>query len=136
MKDSARILSENKIRLTPQRLAVYKIMNDKKGHSTAEEIYEKVRESFPAISLATVYSILELFQEKDLVRQIRIEFHKSRFEVRIDDHHHFFCNECKQVFDVDMPCCSALEEGAVDGNRITHFHGYFYGVCKECAKRK
>lgn len=129
------ILKKNNIRITPQRLLVYKILTDDKGHLTAEEIYEKVKPKLPAVSLATVYTVLELFKEKHLVNEIRIQFDKSCFEAKVDAHHHFFCRICKKIFDICMKPCHTLEKKEVEGHAIEKLQGYFYGLCKNCKNK-
>ena len=132
MKDDIKILKENNIRVTPQRLGVYEVLCSENKHLTAEEIYRKIRVKFPAISLATVYTILELYGRKDLVREIRINFDKSCFDDRMDSHHHFLCRKCKKIFDIDLPPCTALKNSEVNGHIIQELQGYFYGICRDC----
>jgi len=136
MKESVKILKGSNIRITPQRLGVYKILSQEVRHLTAEEIYEKIKKRFPGVSLATVYTILELFKEKKLVQEIRIKIDKSCFEARVDRHHHFLCKKCGQIFDVDIAPCLSLEKKEVDGHLIEEHQGYFYGICRICKKRK
>ena len=129
------IFKEKQIRVTPQRLEVYLVLNKDHQHLTVEQIYGRVKEKFPAISLATVYSILDLFQEHDLVRQVRIEFDKSYFEIKTNSHYHFFCRTCGKTYDLDLHC-EHLQKEAIDGHRIEDFQGCFYGTCNTCAHKK
>lgn len=131
--DEIKILNNKGIRITPQRLAVYRVLSEKR-HASAEEIYEEVRKEFPMMSFATVYSILELFKEKGLVDELRIDFEKSTFDIRPEHHHHFKCKICGKIYDVDIPPCETLRRAKVNGHRIEDFQGYFYGICKECNK--
>ena len=135
MKESAEVLKEKSIRPTPQRLGVYKFLRENPKHFTAEELYERIRRDFPAMSLATVYSILELLKDKGLVQEIRINFDKSCFEFKACPHHHFLCTRCRKIFDVDITPCPTLAKKEVDGHRIDAFQGYFYGTCKECKEQ-
>lgn len=135
MKESAHVLKESNIRITPQRLGVYKILRQEARHLTVDEIYEKIKKRFPSVSLATVYTILELFKEKNLAQEIRIKNDKSCFEIRVDGHHHFLCKKCGQIFDVDITPCPSLEKKEVDGHLIGEHRGYFYGICRDCKKR-
>ena len=130
--NSIKTFKEKGIRITPQRQAVYGLLCKGRNHLTADEIYEKIKVQLPAVSLATIYTVLELLKDKDLVREIRISFDKSQFEARIDNHHHFMCKSCKKIFDIDMHPCAALEKKEVDGHKIEELQGYFYGVCKKC----
>jgi len=134
MKESAEKLKESNIRITPQRLGVYRVLRQEARHLTAESIYEKVKKRLPGVSLATVYTILELFKEKNLAQEIRIKNDKSCFEIRVDGHHHFLCRECGRIFDVDIAPCPTLEKKEVDGHSIGAYQGYFYGICRECRK--
>ena len=136
MKESADRLKQSNIRITPQRLGVYRILKQEAGHLTAEQIHEKIKKKFPGVSLATVYAILELFKEKKLVQEIRIKIDKSCFEIRVDGHHHFLCKKCGRIFDVDIASCPALEKKGVDGHLIEEHQGYFYGICRMCKKRR
>lgn len=132
MKQAEQILREHKIKVTPQRLAVYCVFGETKDHFSADEIYQRVKERVPAISLGTVYAILENFKRKNLLNEIRIDFDRSLYEKTDEDHHHFFCRACKKVLDVEMPHCATLKCRDVHGHQIESFQGYFYGVCKGC----
>ena len=109
MEKNIAILKEKGIRITPQRLGVYEIITAKNKHLTAEEIYRKMKIRFPAISFATIYSILDLYGRKDLLRERRIISGKSCFDGRMDSHHHFLCKKCGKIFDVDIPPCPVLK---------------------------
>lgn len=132
MKDRIAILKENGIRITPQRLGVYEILCNENKHLTVDEIYRKMKVNFPAVSLATVYTILELYGRKKLVREMRITFDKSCFDGRMDSHHHFLCKRCGKIIDIDLHPCPALQRSEVNGHLIQELQGYFYGICSDC----
>jgi len=134
MNKIAENLKEKNIRVTPQRLEVYKILynNCGKMHFTADQICKLVKKSFSNVSLATIYSILELFQEKNLVTEIRIRPDVSYFDIRITPHHHFLCKKCRKTIDIDIPLCPTLTKKEIEGHSIESFRGYFYGLCKHC----
>ena len=110
MENSLKVLKEHDIRPTQQRLEVYRILLKKGKHLTAEQIYERIRIRMPAVSLATVYTVLDLFKQKQLINEIRIQFDKSCYEARIDPHHHFLCKQCDSILDVDMKVCQSLKK--------------------------
>ncbi len=134
MEKILQILKEKGIRVTHQRLAVYKVLCKENNHLTAEEIYEQIKPDNPVVSLATVYTILDIFKGKGLVNEIRIHFDKSCFETRVDQHHHFSCKQCGLIFDVDMKFCQGLKNKEVQGHAIESMQGYFYGTCRRCRK--
>ncbi|MBD3246861.1 MAG: hypothetical protein GF333_07645 [Candidatus Omnitrophica bacterium] len=130
------LFKERNIRVTPQRVGVMQTLYPSQEHLTVEGIHAKVKPQFPNISLATVYTILELFKEKKLVREIRVRFDRSLYESRVDPHHHFHCTQCGQTYDVDIDLCPTLKKQRIDGHSINDFHGYFYGICRSCRKEK
>jgi Fur family transcriptional regulator, peroxide stress response regulator len=135
MEKTLHILKDKRIKVTPQRLGVYRALARAHGHLTAEELHARVKKDFPAVSLGTIYAILEFFAEKGLVQEIRIDFQKSCYDILRHRHHHFQCRKCQRIFDVDIPLCEALAGGEVEGHAIEEFQGYFYGTCRECLKR-
>jgi Fe2+ or Zn2+ uptake regulation protein len=132
MTQTEQTLRSQDLKVTPQRLAVYSVLEGHKGHFSVEEIYQSVRLKVPAISLGTVYAILENLTAKGLVNEIKIDFEKSFYEKADHDHHHFLCHECKKILDVEMPSCTILKCKSVQGHTIESFQGYFYGTCKDC----
>ncbi len=136
MEKIYKILSENKLKATPQRMFVYSMLSKLHRHLNADEIYEKVKKTMPAISFATVYAILRSFKEAGIINELRINSERSFFEVRLDGHHHFYCEKCKTIFDIDIPSCCTLEKKEINGHIIKNFEGYFHGICKKCAKKK
>ncbi len=134
MQKVSEVLREHQIKVTPQRLSVYLAFDKTMGHLSADQVYRSVQRKVPAISLGTVYSILENFCSKGLLREIKINFDKSLYEMKKEPHHHFSCRICSKIFDVHMPVCSALQNRIVDGHMIDDFQGYFYGICASCSR--
>jgi Fur family transcriptional regulator, peroxide stress response regulator len=132
MEKVDRFLEKIPIRVTPQRVAVYKALSDSRTHLTAEQIHSKIKKNFPRVSLGTIYSILESFKDKKIIKEIRITFEKSRYETKVSQHHHFLCQTCGKIYDLDIEPCSSLRKKEVQGHLIRDLQGYFYGICKEC----
>ncbi|HTY45495.1 MAG TPA: Fur family transcriptional regulator [Patescibacteria group bacterium] len=136
MKKGIELFKKNRIRITQQRLLVYRLLEGSRAHPTAEHIYARLKKENPSISLATVYTILELFRTKRLVREVRIKPDRRCFDPVIEPHHHFLCRACGAIFDIDLPPCLMAEKGEAQGHAIEEFQGYFYGVCKMCKARQ
>lgn len=128
-------LKERKIVLTPQRIAVWEFIKDNKNHPSVGIVYESVKKKFPSISLATVYSILEAFKEAGILTELCIRRNKSCFDPFIKPHHHLFCRVCDKIYDIAVKC-KISETGTFDGHKIENVHGYFYGVCSKCQKKR
>ena len=136
MRDKIDILKDKQIRITPQRVGVLAVLLLDRKHLTAEEIYEKMQKSFPAMSLATVYTTLEVFKEKGIVKELRIKSNKAIYDIITERHHHFYCRNCDKIFDIQMPPCVALRKNEVDGHHIEDLQGYFYGLCSSCQNKE
>lgn len=132
MENSLKVLKERNIRPTQQRLEVHRILLVTGRHLTAEEIHEMAKVNLPTLSLATIYTVLDLFRQKHVINEVRMQDDCSRFEARIDPHHHFFCKLCRQIYDLNLKPCKALKQREADGNIIEQLQGYFYGTCKNC----
>ncbi|TFF89939.1 MAG: transcriptional repressor [Promethearchaeota archaeon] len=93
-------LHKHKKRITPQREAVYKALMDSKNHPNAEEIHKKVSLKFPNVSLATVYQILNLFEnDLNLIKSINVD-NTKHYEIDSKFHIHLVCPQCGEISDI------------------------------------
>ena len=129
-----RVLKEKNLKVTPQRLEVLRYLDNNRTHPTAEQIYSDLKGKNPALSKTTVYNTLELFKEKGLVHALTISSSEQHFDVVITNHHHFLCEKCKRIIDIEVEC-PYLEKILRGGHRIDEVHGYFRGICEECLNK-
>ena len=95
-------LKIHNFRLTPQRLAILKILAASKDHPNVERTYEQVKKTFPATSLATIYKTISLLKEVNEVLEIRFS-ESSRFDGNKPyPHPHVICLKCKKILDPDL----------------------------------
>lgn len=88
------------LRLTRQRQEVYNILIEKRDHPTAQEVFERVKERIPSISLATVYNCLDALVEHRLARQVNFDREPSRFCPNLEEHGHFSDANSGKIFDI------------------------------------
>ena len=88
------------LRVTPQRLAVYTALRALGRHATAEDVLERVHGTVPGVSLPTVYAGLELLADLGLASRVHAG-RAIRYDPRADPHHHFVCDTCGAVIDLD-----------------------------------
>ena len=88
------------LRVTPQRLAVFGALRALGRHATAEEVLDRVHGSVPGVSLPTVYAGLELLADLGLASRVHAG-RAVRYDPRGDPHHHFVCDTCGAVADLD-----------------------------------
>ena len=99
--DNFRQASRNKrLPLTPQKLEIFRILASSCSHPHAKEIYEEVKQTFPNISLATVYKNLIRFQELDLVIEIPLVGTPNRYDAKLDTHSHVVDTTNGKVYDL------------------------------------
>ena len=133
-------LKEGGYRLTPQRVMILSAIASDKGHVTAEEIHEKVKQTYPYIDIATVYRTLQLLKRHRLVLEIDLGSGSSQYELtRADRHHHMVCRECQRTINIDHrrflePVRAALLEEFEFEADIDHFA--IFGLCKDCRAKQ
>jgi len=110
-------LREFGIQPTPQRLAVAQCVLLSELHPSADEVFEKVQQTCPTVSRATVYNTLNLMVERGLVRQYVLREGATVFDPHVDKHHHFIDETTGQITDIpwDAIQVNGLEQlGDVD----------------------
>jgi Fur family peroxide stress response transcriptional regulator len=123
------------IRLTPQRLAIAEVVVNSADHPTVREIYDRVQAFFPYVTIATVYSTLDMLEEVGIVRGLAFQ-RVSRYDANLSPHANLVCVECGAVLDADVGQDTVAElrdlisQGAdfeVASQRVD-----FYGWCSGC----
>src|SRR5256885_15230607 len=106
-------LAGSGLRTTPQRYAVMAFLLEQAGHPTAAEIFEAVNRVNPRSSRATIYNNLRDLVQAGMVREVAVEGRAARFDAKGMRHHHFICDRCGNVedvnwFDVPRPASRTL----------------------------
>ena len=96
-----RSLESSGLRCTAQRFAVMAFLMEHNRHSTASEIFEAVNRVDPRSSRATTYNNLRDLVQAGLVREVAVEGRGARFEAVLQRHHHFVCDRCGNVEDLE-----------------------------------
>ena len=123
------------LRLTPQRQQVYDVLLQKRDHPTAEEVFIRAKNAMPEISHATVYNCLDALVKCGLVRQVQLERGATRFCPNMEEHCHYYCDECGTVFDVPLHADSTVVPRP-KGFKMDHYEIAVHGLCADCAKKK
>ncbi|PIY21750.1 MAG: transcriptional repressor [Deltaproteobacteria bacterium CG_4_10_14_3_um_filter_60_8] len=128
-------LRESGCRMTPQRLAVIRILGSSTRHPSVEQIFEEMQDDFPATSLATVYKTVTLLKELGEVLELGFGTGGNHYDGRLPvSHPHLVCTKCAKIEDADLGSMEQLarELAARSGYRITNHRLDFFGLCSRC----
>jgi Fe2+ or Zn2+ uptake regulation protein len=128
-------LTTGGLRFTPQRQQVYDVLLQKRDHPTAEEVFIRAKRARPEISHATVYNCLDALVKCGLVRQVQLERGATRFCPNMEEHCHYYCDECGTVFDVPLQKKSAAVPRP-RGFKVDHYEIAVHGLCADCAAKR
>ncbi len=124
------------IKYSKQREAVKAYLVSQVEHPTADNVYFKLREDFPNISLGTVYRNLNLLVDLGEAIKINSKDGSIRYDARIAPHYHFICEKCGGVSDLLMEPFGELNEKAEELGKVSvnNHEVTFYGSCEKCSK--
>ena len=121
------------LRCTPQRYAVMAFLMEDNRHPTAAEIFEAVNRVDPRSPRATTYNNLRDLVQAGLVREVAVEGRAARFDARGMRHHHFICDRCGQVEDMEWFDVPAPGSRALGKRVLRECELIFRGLCAKCA---
>jgi len=128
-------LEDGGLRCTPQRYAVMAFLMECNRHPTAAEIFDAVNRVDPRSSRATTYNNLRDLVQAGLVREVAVEGRAARFDAKGLRHHHFICDRCGNVEDLewfDVPKPSSVSLGK---RTLRECELIFRGLCTNCSRR-
>ncbi len=126
-------------KLTPQRLAVIKIISNTHDHLTPGAIFERVKQEYPSIGLVTIYRVLDILTKLELLCRVHTEDRCSSYLIRrpVGHHHHIICTECGKVADFNDCDLGRLQRtiAKATGFKIRGHLLEFDGLCHECSHK-
>jgi len=132
-------LKEKRLRLTPQRLAVVKILATSQDHLSVEGIYQRVKADFPVTSLATIYKIINVLKNVGELMELGFVDDCNRYDgARPFPHPHLICIRCRKILDPDISTLTELPKELEEktGFQIINHRLDFFGICPECQREK
>jgi Fur family peroxide stress response transcriptional regulator len=109
-------------------------------HPTAAEIFEAVNRVDPRSSgpttRATTYNNLRDLVQAGLVREVAVEGRAARFDAKGTRHHHFICDSCGNVEDIDWCDVPKPASGTLGKRILRESELIFRGLCEQCALRR
>ena len=126
-------------RYSKKREAILSALRGTKSHPSAEWVYQTLKPTHPDLSLGTVYRNLALFRQQGVIQSVGVVNGQERFDADTSLHHHFVCERCGSVLDLDF-----LQQGEDRWDRsVSEQYGFrtlrhelvFYGICKTCQNK-
>ena len=122
------------LRVTHQRLEIYRALMETDTHPAAETVYNQVRDRLPTISLDTVYRTLATLADIGAISRMDVAGERARFDGDITPHQHFVCDRCGRILDFPWESFDllSLPEEAAKLGRISARNAVLRGICKDC----
>ena len=130
------------LKLTPQRIAIVRLFATDETHPTAQDLFERLRPTFPSMSFATVYNTLDTLARTGLAGLVRIPGKRgdaARFDPNTTAHHHAVCDGCGAVLDIPAgtlsPSPAAVKRlrRVAPGFSVHAVERIYRGSCARCA---
>lgn len=124
------------LKVTPQRIEIYKEIVKSKTHPSTETIYHKIKNILPSISFDTVNRTLLTFAEMGIIEVVDCTGDARRFDPNIKKHHHFLCRQCGDIIDFFCEQFDNLDapQEIKEWFMIDKIKVIIEGVCKKCQK--
>jgi Fur family transcriptional regulator, peroxide stress response regulator len=122
------------LRVTPQRFAVYANLLSRTDHPTVEQILVDLNQDFPVSSQATIYSSLQALRSAGLIREVLLEAGVSRYDAKVDPHHHFQCQTCGAIEDISWDALPVVEFDRLRVGLQAHTYEVTVRGCCDCCR--
>ena len=113
-------------------------MRHARGHVTASQILEQVKESYPYIDVSTVYRTLNVLKQMRVVSETDMGDGEARYEwMEKARHHHLICRGCDRATLLDHRFLESLGAEILDdyGFQADIDHFAIFGLCRECRQQ-
>ncbi len=108
------------LKATPQRIAVYSAMR-KLGHACVDMVADEVAVSFPSMTIATIYNVLESFVNSGLLVRRFSSNNKMYFDVNVHEHAHFYDTSENSYEDFNDPELVKIVMEYLSAKKIDNF---------------
>lgn len=137
MKHFATVCRDEGVKLTHQRMEIFREIAQTGDHPDVEQIFQRVRGRMPTVSLDTVYRTLWLLNDLGLVVTLGSSRERTRFDANLSSHHHFVCGKCGYTRDFySNELDNIILPDAVDSyGEVEATHVEVRGICRECVEK-
>lgn len=127
---------DRKIKNSNKRNAILSVLESTTCHPSANWIYEKVKEQYPDVGIATVYRNLKILLEQGKVFLVEVGDGLDHYDANIHiPHDHIYCRECGAICDVKSIPIGSLVEGVSKEVSVESYNLILFGKCKNCKQK-
>jgi len=123
------------VRLTHQRLEIFREVASSVEHPDAEAVLRSVRKRMPTLAIDTVYRTLWMLNDLGLITTLGPRRDSVRFDANLDRHHHYVCVRCGLTRDFESAELGVLRvpDAVASLGRVVETNVEVRGVCRRCA---
>lgn len=132
-------LKDSGHKITPQRLAIIKILAKSEGHPSVDDIHAQITSDFPTMSLATVYRNIVLLKSFGEVLELGFPDGSNRYDgYNPTPHPHVICIKCHKIVDPDLDSLDDMTKEVASETDFTILNHRldFFGICSDCRSAK
>jgi len=126
---------ETGLKITPQRLSIFKLLQDNYTHPSAEDIYREILRIHPSISFTTVYKTLQTLRDLGEIQELCVNPERVHYDPVTTEHAHTFCRSCRAIGDLntglETPVSIKLQNGSNDFE-VQNIQVHAVGLCEKC----
>lgn len=128
----------HRLKITPQRVGIYRVLIQSKRHPTADLVFRAVKKEFPNISFDTVNRTLLTFAGIGMVEVVETFGGPKRFDPDISDHHHLHCMACGRIIDFEYEGYALLEvpKAITTTFKVISRRVVLKGLCDACTAKQ
>jgi len=133
-------LVDKGMKVTPQRIAILEALYNLDNHPTAEMIIEHIRDNNPGIALATIYKVLDAFEDYGLAKKVKTDLDIKRYDGNTSNHHHLYgkgSDEIKDYTDIELDkyLLDYFRKNMIDGFEVEEIKLQIHGKFHKSAKK-
>jgi len=126
------------LRMTFQRVEIYRELISDFHHPSVEDIYKRVKKKIPTISPDTVYRTISTFENYGLIKRVQALNNQGRFDANLKIHHHLICTRCKRIEDFYWPAFDHMKtpDNLKSWGELDDKYVEIRGLCKQCIQKE
>ena len=121
------------MRLTRQRLAIYRELIGRYDHPDVEMLFKAVKPRIPQISLFTVYRTMNALENAGMVWRVATWKGHARYDGNVETHAHFLCETCGKLVDLMDDLGGSVQAFAGLKGTVNRIEVKLTGECEDCA---